>query len=233
MPSPTLFGRLRQGSSSRRGSLGGVVRRAAQQEQQPRTGPNSGGGGEAQGRDGGRGGGAAVDDDSWYLGDGGFAQRHLEDEGRIAAKKVRAWEWRGGGDGCVSPGSIALSAAGCGVGMQGGDHLNLLRFFPPVSCACDVCGLLLSSSDLVFENLGRGSVCPRDVLAVAHDELLRDSIKCLSCSRVFLLQSDASDGSAVYVSCFSPHLWLNIWLVWRYPESKRLLLLGSPPACHR
>lgn len=31
----------------------------------------------------------AVDDDSWYLGDGGFADRHLEDEEHIAAKKVR------------------------------------------------------------------------------------------------------------------------------------------------
>ncbi|CAN0314195.1 unnamed protein product, partial [Laminaria digitata] len=30
----------------------------------------------------------AVDADSWYLGDGGFADRHLEDEGHIAAKKT-------------------------------------------------------------------------------------------------------------------------------------------------
>lgn len=30
----------------------------------------------------------AVDADSWYLGDGGFADRHLEDEEHIAAKKV-------------------------------------------------------------------------------------------------------------------------------------------------
>lgn len=30
----------------------------------------------------------AVHDDSWYLGDGGFAERHLEDEEHIAAKKV-------------------------------------------------------------------------------------------------------------------------------------------------
>ncbi|CBJ33219.1 AAA ATpase [Ectocarpus siliculosus] len=32
-------------------------------------------------------GGVAVHDDSWYLGDGGFAGRHLEDEDRLAAKK--------------------------------------------------------------------------------------------------------------------------------------------------
>ena len=31
----------------------------------------------------------AVDADSWYLGDGGFADRHLDDEEHIAAKKVR------------------------------------------------------------------------------------------------------------------------------------------------
>lgn len=30
----------------------------------------------------------AVDADSWYLGDGGFADRHLDDEEHIAAKKV-------------------------------------------------------------------------------------------------------------------------------------------------
>lgn len=30
----------------------------------------------------------AVHDESWYLGDGGFAARHLEDEGRMAAKQV-------------------------------------------------------------------------------------------------------------------------------------------------
>lgn len=33
--------------------------------------------------------GIDVHDDSWYLGDGGFAERHLEDEEHIAAKKVR------------------------------------------------------------------------------------------------------------------------------------------------
>lgn len=36
-----------------------------------------------------RGSGVAVHDDSWHLGDGGFAERHLEDEARIAAKKAR------------------------------------------------------------------------------------------------------------------------------------------------
>lgn len=34
------------------------------------------------------GGGTAVHDESWYLGDGGFAARHLEDEERMAAKEV-------------------------------------------------------------------------------------------------------------------------------------------------
>lgn len=46
------------------------------------TGPGSCDEGESR-RDG-----IAVHDESWYLGDGGFAERHLEDEGRVAAKKV-------------------------------------------------------------------------------------------------------------------------------------------------
>lgn len=32
--------------------------------------------------------GIAVHDEAWYLGDGGFAARHLEDDDRISAKKV-------------------------------------------------------------------------------------------------------------------------------------------------
>lgn len=32
--------------------------------------------------------GIAVNEESWYLGDGGFAVRHMEDEAHIAAKKV-------------------------------------------------------------------------------------------------------------------------------------------------
>lgn len=75
MSSPSGFGadwqgRQRQGSG-----------RAAQAVQSK---PGSSGGGEAS-----RDRRVAVHDDSWYLGDGGFAARHMEDEVRLAAKKVR------------------------------------------------------------------------------------------------------------------------------------------------
>lgn len=64
----------------------------------PCRGSGSGGGGgvvtaqavqSGQGSDGAAAGVTAVHDDSWYLGDGGFAKRHLEDEALLAAKKVR------------------------------------------------------------------------------------------------------------------------------------------------
>lgn len=49
---------------------------------QSRTGSNDRGGASPDRR-------IAIHDDSWYLGDGGFAARHMEDEERMAAKKVR------------------------------------------------------------------------------------------------------------------------------------------------
>ena len=47
--------------------------------------------------------GTMVHDDAWYLGDGGFAAKHLEDEDRISAKKVLHHP--------VPPGSQMLSFA--------------------------------------------------------------------------------------------------------------------------
>lgn len=51
--------------------------------------PGPGSSTDAGGGESGQGGGIAVHDDSWHLGNGGFAEGHLEDEERVAAKKVR------------------------------------------------------------------------------------------------------------------------------------------------
>lgn len=67
---------LQRHSQSRRRASGSAdaiqaERSGAKDEQEPRpAGPSD------------------IADDSWYLGDGGFAERHLEDADHIAAKKV-------------------------------------------------------------------------------------------------------------------------------------------------
>lgn len=82
------FGAFRH--SRRRGPSGGGGVAAAQAMQ---SGPGSNNNSEEARR--GDDGGVAVHDDSWYLGDGGFAKRHLEDEALLAAKKVKP-TWGGG-----------------------------------------------------------------------------------------------------------------------------------------
>lgn len=75
MSSPSGWGLVRQGRQ--RGGSGG----SAAQAVRSRPGSTGRGGAGPDRR-------VAVDDESWYLGDGGFAARHLEDEERMAAKKV-------------------------------------------------------------------------------------------------------------------------------------------------
>ncbi|CAM9633702.1 unnamed protein product, partial [Ectocarpus fasciculatus] len=70
VPSPRLGG-LRHGK--RRGLSGGEIQAVQSARDSARSGEGAGG--------------VAVHDESWYLGDGGFAERHLEDEDRLAAKK--------------------------------------------------------------------------------------------------------------------------------------------------
>ncbi|CAM9617192.1 unnamed protein product, partial [Ectocarpus sp. 4 AP-2014] len=70
VPSPRLGG-LRH--SRRRDLSGGAIHIVQSARDSARSGEGPGG--------------VAVHDDSWYLGDGGFAGRHLEDEDRLAAKE--------------------------------------------------------------------------------------------------------------------------------------------------
>lgn len=76
VPNPSSRGDPRHG----RGRTGSA---AVQMVKQARTERGARGGDHSRRSDG-----VAVHDDSWYLGDGGFAERHLEDEEHIAAKKV-------------------------------------------------------------------------------------------------------------------------------------------------